>query len=385
MELDPVGDNRVRAKSNATSLIEKKARKFGTSNKSPFFYNTMPALPRSSSIPALNQGFMTYEKPMYKIDTSPLHRPAASVIASNKHRLPLSPVDQQLRSNKRASPLKKYTSEINIVQKTQTRDPDPVKGLRPTTGHSLGRSPTGRRPLGSFSEVSLIGGRRGNTGGGMRSSISCHNLSSNLAVKKPNRFLKDPSPEISPPVDSEDGFSYYSSMSDLSHEEISSDSDLTPRSRSSSTSPCFIDVDSANVNDNISFVLKPPSPKRTSKSTSQSPTHRVSLPTGLATPTSSFIESSKLTGSGEYRVPSPEHQKNSKIYQNGRNGRSTLEHPLVNGHAAYNNKTATTSQQELSSKDKNVMDSDSWRVNEVFVCPSSGQEIPKVLANYLVC
>ena len=71
---------------------------------------------------------------------------------------------------------------------------------------------------------------------------------------------------------------------------------------------------------------------------------------------------------GECRVPSPEHQKSTKRYQNPKNSRPTLDHPLVNGLAAN---------ESVSSNKENY----DQRLGGVFVCPTSGQEMTVVRGN----
>ena len=386
VEMDPSGEARARTKSTATglSLVEKRARKNGgkwaadKKNSSPFFYNTMP---RSMSIPALNQGFIAHES-----RPSPEHRP----LRTSRTRAPLSPVDTTAKRFPHMSSLKKYTSEMNISThpsrlRSPRTTPHPVDISTPT----MPISSSGRRQMGSFSEVPLLAG--GFPSNGLRSSTSCHNLLSasigtrKLSSSKP-QFKRILSPRTSPlsghthhQLDSEDGISCYSSTSDLSHEDISSDSDLTPRS--SSNSPCFIDVQSTD----LSFLLKPPSPPSAKSSTSQSPTHnRVGLPTGLATHTSTIIESSRGVGNGDWcRLPSPEHQKNSKVYQSTRNGKYTLDHPLVNGHVAANERdNGNNKENEMGGTTENRVNGDMGGVNDnkgdIFICPSSGQEMTMV-------
>ena len=314
VELDPIGESRVRARTSVTSLVEKRARKMGTNNNrktSPFFYNTMPY--RSLSIPALDQAFsLPADKCEDKRTTfndkskqSPLHGPRTNHI----------------------SPLKKYTSEMNL--KIEKTNKVLNQQLSPSNRHIMSR-----RPLGSFSEMPPFGKS-------LRNSISCNDLSLGCP---PKASIKKFSLQVSPaPIDTDDGLSCYSSTSDLSHGE--SDTDITPHS--SSTSPCFIDFETTDTK----LALKPP--------------NRVPLPTGLATPTTTLIESSR--NNKECKITSPDHQKPSKIYQNGRTITPTLEHPLVNG-LAYD-KDAQDNKENNSNNKK------------VFICPNSGQQIVAPVSN----
>lgn len=392
VELDPNGELKIRArtKTSVTSLVEKKAaRKDSKYNEPPpFFYNTMP---RSTSVSALNlcetssntkysnrQGGAASSRlsPNHSPNHKPHPSPAVPLTSSSSTRLTphatmgdsrqYSPKKRSF-SHHSAPQLKKHSSEMNIFQRTSPRT-SPIHVTQSSTYKPIKGVGGGRSKLCSYSETSsspvLSSSVPTFNKTPLLTSTSCQDLSQLSPIKKlsvsSRRFSKKLSPDstllVSPPpstIDSEDGVSYYSSTSDLS------DTDLTPRS--SSNSPCFLDVNSTNV----PVILKPPSPPSppsVSKTPAKSPTHKISLPTGLATPTSTLIESSRSSGAGngECRVPSPDHQRISKIYLNSKNGRSTLDHPLVNGQAA--------------DKENKCINS-----NEVFVCPSSGQEMPTVV------
>ncbi len=328
VELDPIGEARARAKTSVTSLVEKRARKMGATTKtnSPFFYNTMP---RSMS---LNQVNIVSDK-----------RTTSTSIVKSK--------PDPIYSNRSTHlSLKRYTSETNLFKTTDTRKYNNLHYLH------VPSKPSRRPTLSSFSEItSPI------NNGSLRNSISCNDLS--LAAGTGGRVrTKKFSLQVSPLAqDIEDGLSSscYSSTSDLSQ----SDSDLTPRS--SSTSPCFIDIEDTKLS------LKPPIiNNRLDVPIPTGPpiiNNRVvhAIPTGLATPANCLIESSR--NNKEYSVPLPEHQKPSKIYQNGKTSRPTLEHPLVNGHIAYN-------------RHNKENDAD----QKMFICPSSRQQILAMVSNLII-
>ena len=387
--LDPTGQSKQRSRTQIPSL-DSRTKKLSNSS---FPYHTIP---RSSSVsclfgdPSINDmnsgtSFFPYQ-----------NRPEITGKKSNAMINRQEKKSSGLTSVKKSG-MKKYTSEVSIPKKMDNKVEStlqiPTKRVR--------------RPfLGSCSEVP-------NQNESIRSYKSCYDLSTLVANRKRTLRLtgiNDSPPRTSTPTDSEDGLSCYSSTSDLSSNKglSTSDSDATPRS--SSTSPCFLDVDSASISDNA-FILTPPvtgktsshSPTHTSYSPTHSavsyspthkvpllysPSHKVPLPLGLSTQTTSLIETSRQIGNGECTVSSPESHQVNKRYQNGKLG-LTLDHPLINGLVAnggYCDVNTITKMISETMSDENIEDEIDQDLsaktltnsNEIFVCPNSGQEIPTV-------
>ena len=384
--LDPTGQSKQRAKTQMPSF-DSRTKKLSNSS---FPYHTIP---RSSSIsclfgdPSINDmnsgtSFFPYQ-----------NRPEITGMKTNARSNRQEKKTSGLTSVKKSG-MKKYTSEVSIPKKMDSKVEStwqiPTKRVR-------------QPPLGSCSELT-------NQNESIRSYESCYDLST-LVANRRTLSINDSPPRTSTPTDSEDGLSCYSSTSDLSSNKglSTSDSDATPRS--SSTSPCFLDVDSASISDNA-FILTPPvtgktsshSPTHTSYSPSHtppvsyspthkvpllySPSHKVPLPLGLSTQTTSLIETSRQIGNRECMVSSPESHQVNKRYQNGKLG-LTLDHPLINGLVAnggYCDVNTTIKMISETMSDGNIEDEIDQDLsgktltncNEIFVCPNSGQEIPTV-------
>ena len=95
--------------------------------------------------------------------------------------------------------------------------------------------------------------------------------------------------------------------------------------------------------------------------------HHVPVPQGLVTQAIQLIEKSRKDSDGPCRVPSPESQKTSgKRFRNRRSGTATLAHPLTSTHGNDRSSPDSSSSSSTSVGDP----------SEIFVCPTSGQQIP---------